>query len=223
MAVPILRIEFPSTEMPILSPSSSRRIVRIAGVIARLNRGDRSPHRPAPSQPQPRPLLDGPSAGHRGNILGLTSTLEMLRARPLVGVGPGMFPEHLPVFLNRARAKSAYAAAGHGYDVQIDPHSTYLGWGAETGLLGLAALLYFLFALIRLTLRLNNGKGGASHPPKVCLIAGVIGFLVNGFQIDILTMRHFWVMIALASVYYQFTCHGGASPGVTPIVRGAVP
>ena len=38
-----------------------------------------------------------------------------------------------------------------------------------------------------------------------CILAGISGFLLNGYFIDILTMRHFWILFAMGLILVRFS------------------
>jgi len=132
--------------------------------------------------------------------------LKMAADKPFTGVGPGMFDKNLVDRLDWNEAKDIYEAYGSvGRDNLIDPHSTYLGWAAEAGIPFVLAVLGLFYLIGRLMWRghracADSFSGGFCY---VCL-CGLIGFAVNGFYIDILTMRHFWLMLGLGTMaaYY---------------------
>lgn len=135
------------------------------------------------------------------------AALRMMRQHPFLGVGPGMFNENL---LQNVDWNSPDLILAHRYrgletwQKKSDPHSTYLGWGAETGVFGLAALIFLLsnyFIKFKNMQRLSINRDMYNF--SSCCIAGLIGFLINACYIDILTMRHFWFFLAIGVSGYN--------------------
>ena len=119
------------------------------------------------------------------------SALEMWKAHPVIGVGLGRYNYNINKYMNWNKAKKVLPDPDNIDWKTKDPHSTYLGWAAETGALGLLAILLFLWVNVR-----------KSFEKNAWLIAsGIIAFLIAGFSIDILTMRHFWFLLGIGAVY----------------------
>ena len=74
----------------------------------------------------------------------------------------------------------------------------FLGVLAENGALGFLALVLFFFMFFRL-MRLSaiHVRDELNRKIAHTLLCGFIGFLLNGLIIDILTMRHFWILLAV--------------------------
>lgn len=128
----------------------------------------------------------------------------LFREHPWSGVGLGHFrdyplqaktilQEHAPSFANRF--------PNDWFLVPRDPHSTYQGLAAETGILGIGMWCLFLVILVR-----SLGRAMARTPDAMqrqqllALLAGIIGFMVQGVYLDILSLRYFWCLVALTSV-----------------------
>ena len=91
-----------------------------------------------------------------------------------------------------------------------DPHSTYQGWAAETGIVGEIAILIFLGTFlvallkpIKKTRSIVASRFDSAHysERQTIFLAGFIGFLVHGFYMDILTLRYFWFLLGCVAVY----------------------
>ncbi|PIW67832.1 MAG: hypothetical protein COW10_04420, partial [Candidatus Omnitrophica bacterium CG12_big_fil_rev_8_21_14_0_65_42_8] len=67
------------------------------------------------------------------------------------------------------------------------------GWASETGILGLFATLLFLWL---------NIKNAFFKRDARIIALGVIAFLIAGFSVDILTMRHFWFLLGIGAVIF---------------------
>jgi O-antigen ligase len=79
--------------------------------------------------------------------------LLMFRAHPLLGVGPGAFEVGLQRFGPQIFGLWDYVASAH---------NLYIHMAAETGLVGLAALLGFLVTIFLVLLRSARREGGTS-------------------------------------------------------------
>lgn len=77
-------------------------------------------------------------------------------------------------------------------DSPHDPHSTYQGWAAETGMIGMSGILILLVGLVNEVREKNR-----------VLTAAVVGFLINGFYMDILMLRYFWFLCACIAMRDQ--------------------
>lgn len=147
------------------------------------------------------------------------ASLRIIRQHPFKGVGPGIFNQMIPEVLSREEVEDTYEAKGIvDINASIDPHNTYLGWAAEAGVPFVTALIALLFTFARFFWRRYRKfslsfKGIFSY---VCM-CGIIGFMINGFYIDILTMRHFWVMLALGTLGASCHVENKASNGNTEV------
>lgn len=134
------------------------------------------------------------------------ASINMIRKHPIVGVGLGTynarFKENVDWEWLRSdfdfNAYPEYVKPVENRTLGFDPHSVFLGTFAETGILGFVALLYFFGSYLVLLFRefRNSTDGSLRKLVLGCVLAGFIGFLLNGITIDILSMRHFWFMMA---------------------------
>jgi O-antigen ligase len=108
------------------------------------------------------------SVGTRLELYG--TTLAIVREHPLLGVGTGGFP-------------LAYAERAQDTQVKTsrNPHSEYLLIAAQTGLVGLAALLGLFFMQWRLAARLPTFE---SRLARGLVLAMVAGCLFNSMLLD---------------------------------------
>jgi hypothetical protein len=123
------------------------------------------------------------------------AALDFWRERPWLGIGPGGFAREL----QRRQAQDGERWRGLLVLKPWDPHSTYLGALAETGTLGLVALLAVFAMIVRqaiVAVRLNTDPTRAALLWAV--LAALAGYLVAAFDDDLVTKRWFWVMAALA-------------------------
>lgn len=116
---------------------------------------------------------------------------------PWVGVGVGRYTElsrearpileaHFPGL--SARFPSGWFTEPH------DPHSTFLAYAAEGGLLTALAILTFCFTL---GLHVHRTRLGVGDARVVALGAGLLGYVVDGLYFDVLTCRSFWILLGL--------------------------
>ena len=135
------------------------------------------------------------------NILNRVS-IRLIKQHYITGVGPGMFNDELAEHLDWEEAKNTYRYKGYfSKDASVDPHNTYLGWAAEAGLPFIAAIIGLFYFISRLIWKASKAYND-SFKGNFCYICmcGIVGFMVNGFYIDILTMRHFWIMVGLGTL-----------------------
>ena len=113
----------------------------------------------------------------KGRIAVWQVALAMIRERPVVGQGVGQ----APVQFERLRA--ALGIESLPRDARLSPHNTYLLVTAELGLLGLAAFLLMLGAVVFGVRAPGNlpSRDAASWP-----VAGLVGGLV-GYALTMLT------------------------------------
>jgi O-antigen ligase len=143
-------------------------------------------------------LSDEPAAtGTDNSVLSrATENLTALRVwadHPLLGVGPGQFPNYYRDYADDIGV-SVKAA-------NREAHNLYLGIAAETGILGLTA---FLGAIVVTFIQLARARGRAiaSRPDLAALAAGfmlaLVGYLAAGLFLHLSYARYFWLMLALA-------------------------
>src|SRR5262249_8397884 len=99
------------------------------------------------------------------------NTLEIIRDHPLLGVGTGGFPKAYADRLQDARAERTR-----------NPHNEYLHITAQTGLLGLAALLW-LFLLQWITAPWLAAPF-EQHLARALVLTIAIGCLFNSLLLD---------------------------------------
>ena len=79
-----------------------------------------------------------------GYFLNSITAYNMFKDNILFGVGMGRFIENKQRYIDWEKEKHNIPAADKGRWLKRGPHSTYLGWAARTGLLGISALFLFL-------------------------------------------------------------------------------
>lgn len=131
------------------------------------------------------------------------AALGMARAHPFLGLGLGSYTDNLTSFLTQEDLSRLAAMRPEDVpNLRIDPHSLYFGSLAEMGFLGVVALLFVFWGLFS-KMKLAFGVSGKNRILKdSCFIflAAFCGFLLNGFFVDILSMRSFWLLMSLGTV-----------------------
>jgi len=91
-----------------------------------------------------------------------------------------LFPKHIPDY---------------------DPHSTFVGSFAETGILGFAAILFLTFVLFKMSNQLLKTK--KYYNLKVTLAACLLIFFMEAISVDSINFRHMWLVFAILSAIYN--------------------
>lgn len=131
---------------------------------------------------------------HRGAI-------RMFLDHPLTGIGPGRFNRNLREYLSWEEAFRSFRwfsgddqGVWERYVGGSDPHSTWLGWLAKGGVVGMFLLIG---CLARIFSRLVRGALSTFSVPFV-FMAGFVGMVLTGFYVEIIHLRFFWLMLGIA-------------------------
>lgn len=117
------------------------------------------------------------------------AALTVAGAHPWWGVGPGQFN----AALEQLQTIGDYPAGLPAYD----PHSTWWGALAETGLVGLLTLGGIIYLLIRF---FNNYFPAAERSANIDIILiYLVLMLIESVQKDMMNFRHLWFALALAA------------------------
>jgi O-antigen ligase len=123
---------------------------------------------------------------------GLTALL-VFADHPLIGVGPGLFPEYYPLYADQVGIRVL------NQDRQA--HNLYLHIAAENGILGLAAFLGILGLTLRDLIRVRR-LAMTSHPEMAMMATGlmlaIVTYMATGLFLHLSYARYFWLMLALA-------------------------
>lgn len=103
---------------------------------------------------------------------------------PWQGIGLG-------AFRNETRRAASEGRIPSGFR-EYDPHSTWLGRMAETGLVGTIALGMLWLGMLRLAYRVA-ADGGYHSDVAVALAAGLVAVLVNSPNVDVMNFRFVWL------------------------------
>lgn len=103
------------------------------------------------------------------------NTINMIKHHPFIGVGVNTFSR------NYGKYKTEQSEKYFHTPDTIYAHNIYLQMAGETGLLGLAAFIFFLFQVFRQGfITLNRLNDGYLKVIGLSLIASLIAFLING-------------------------------------------
>ena len=108
------------------------------------------------------------------------------------GLGPGKFNQ----FAHDYNINSKYPL----HVSFPDPHSTYLGTLSELGLFGFLVLGGLIITVINCCMKIMRHKGSYHSIGFVGIIACFVAISVEAISTDIMDFRHYWVILALASV-----------------------
>lgn len=141
---------------------------------------------------------------------------KIIRDFPWVGVGMGMSNDKAIDYIHYRDIEKPFRMLYPDlredqvsrYKTSIDPHSMYLGIAAETGLLGLTALLFFLFRTVCFFCKaIKQEINIENRYINQIILAGLGGFLFNALYVDMLTVRSFWFLIAMGVIYISISRH----------------
>ena len=132
------------------------------------------------------------------------NTINMIKHHPFIGVGLNTFTKNYGKYKTEQAEKYAHTAD------TIYAHNIYLQMAGETGLLGLAAFLLFLFQVFRQAFNTSRKlNDGYLKIIGLSLIACIIAFLVNGLTETSLyyprVVMIFWYLIGLSLALGKFT------------------
>lgn len=147
-----------------------------------------------PDAPVYRLQIDAVYAPFARTLLS-AAALDLWRERPWLGLGPGGFAREL---YERQKTRGERWRGLHVVH-PWDAHSTYLGALAEIGVLGTLSVLVVFAVLMRQAVQALRWTSNLALSPLVWAIVAVLaGYVVAGFDDDMLTKRWFWCMAGLA-------------------------
>ena len=118
------------------------------------------------------------------------TAVHITREHPVVGVGPGLFNEYM------SRPEFGFDLSKYPWP-SLDPHSTYLGYSAETGVFGVLFLLLFFGSIVVHVSRVKPDTDMLGGTKRLLLVYFVL-MLVYALFIDILTLRFLYFAYALS-------------------------
>lgn len=161
--------------------------------------------------------LEDADGATRGRLTEMIAAVFIFADHPLVGAGPGMYPEH---YLEYSRL-----AGGKVRAERRQPHSMPLHLASENGMLGLATFGLAVFFTFRDLARARR-RWQRSRPDLAHLAAGVtlalVVYLTTGLFLHISYARYFWFTFALAGATAHLVTQEETSP-LARLVRVAGP
>ena len=139
--------------------------------------------------------LQNADGATRGRITEMLAAGFIFADHPILGAGPGMYPQHYPEY--------ARVAGGKVRAERRQAHSMPLQIAAEYGMLGIATFAMALFFTFR---DLGRARRGwlRSRPELAHLTAGLslalLAYLATGLFLHMSYARYFWFVFALAAV-----------------------
>jgi O-antigen ligase len=147
--------------------------------------------------------------GSEGAIRGRTSenlaALKMFGDYPILGVGPGNYPNHYLDYSEQI-----------GLDPRLAPrdaHSLYLGALAEIGIVGTCGLLAVLWLALRGAWRARLRLGGGDALLAEGIFVALMSFLVAGLFLHAAYPRYLWMMVGFGLVAGQLARRASRDPG----------
>jgi O-antigen ligase len=117
------------------------------------------------------------------------TSVDLIRAHPLLGTGPGTFQ----TVFNRRKPPNL--------ERKWSAHNLWLHYAVETGLVGLAALLWAVFAAGREWVRVGRRPGGGADPLRPVITALALGLVVDqcgdNTLLSVSTITGAWLVLAL--------------------------
>lgn len=127
-------------------------------------------------------------------------TWDMITDRPLLGWGKGAYFIFYPIYRIQE-----YWLSKSPTDLTVHAHNEFLQLWAETGLLGLAFFLSFIYVVLRSCIRKIDKMAGQHRYLLLGLICGIIGLLVHNLVCNNLQMPSsaifLWFTIGMAMSY----------------------
>lgn len=143
---------------------------------------------------EPPAGAEEPDGAIKGRATEMIAAAQVFADHPVVGVGPGMFPQYSRIYGNRLGIRRL--------EENRESHSLYLGLAAETGVLGLACFLGAVAVTLMGLLRCHRKWKGAA-PEFAGLAAGYFGaivvYLTTGLSMHLSYIRYFFLVLGLAA------------------------
>jgi len=143
--------------------------------------------------------LSGADGAIRGRATDILAALLIFRDHPVVGVGTGMVPLYIQAYSR---------GVGFRYLTRdMQAHSLFPGFAAESGILGLICLILILSIPMRDLARSRKGWL-ESHPDwsymATAFFQVLMSYIITGLFLHMSYMRFFYMMVALAVMASSF-------------------
>jgi putative inorganic carbon (hco3(-)) transporter len=135
-------------------------------------------------------------------------TTEMLSAglafldHPLLGVGPGAFPDYYQRYARRIgiEVRETQSGPDKGELPRRESHDIVLGVAADLGLAGLAVFGGVIVLTVRGLLRARRRAGPELANVADSLLLALVAYLTAGLFLTLAFERYLWLLVALAGV-----------------------
>jgi hypothetical protein len=119
--------------------------------------------------------------------------IEMILDHPLIGVGLGGFNDEIRRYKKEGKLPDIFPA--------MDPHCMILGKTAQTGLIGLIALIFLWSKAIRKALNMSfTAKSNYYQIISWAMFSSLVGYVIQSIDMDIMNFRYLWFLFALVFV-----------------------
>lgn len=134
----------------------------------------------------------------QGRATEMQAALIVFSEHPVIGVGPNQYRNYVADISNRLGLKRIY--------VTRQAHDFYLDIAANTGIVGLAAMLALIFMTLQGLLKVRK-RWRRDYPLLASTASGfilaIISFLMNGMFLHFSYVRYFYMVLALSgSIIY---------------------
>jgi len=120
--------------------------------------------------------------------------LSMIKEHPFIGIGSGNFNKSLKEYYFKNPKRDPYFKDFITYD----PHSTFFGLGAETGLIGLISFFGIILLFLKYMFDIyKNSEDRYMANIALGIMASVIGILVQAITMDVQNLRFLWFVLGL--------------------------
>jgi hypothetical protein len=143
--------------------------------------------------------LTGADGAIRGRATDILAALLIFKDHPLVGVGTGMVPVYIQAYSR---------GVGFRYLTRdMQAHSLFPGFAAESGILGLICLIMILYLPLRDLVQARK-RWLESHPDwsymATAFFQALMSYIITGLFLHMSYMRFFYMMVALCVVASSF-------------------
>ena len=129
------------------------------------------------------------------------AAIGMFLKHPLIGIGLGNFKHQIKYFLSPQHMDMLRIYESPETLVILEPHCTYTAWAAETGLVGLLALVFFAAIFIR---KLKFIPHATKKLEEGLILKSILaGFVLQGFFNSLLFDRSFWLVLGIAAGFLR--------------------
>ena len=119
--------------------------------------------------------------------------IEMVMDHPLIGVGLGGFNDEIRKYKKDGKLPDIFPA--------MDPHCMILGKTAQTGLVGLIALIILWWKVIRKALNMSfEARDNYYQTISWAIFSSLVGFVIQSIDMDIMNFRFLWFLFALVFI-----------------------